>query len=371
MYTNDPTIYTAPASGKFYSPLDLAFDPMERLALLNFEDDPDYNCLELQLFDDDVKGKGAAALMYRNDGKLDFYMTTGLCLDRKNAEVGEGVGEWITQDFDYRLEITPRGVDCYAALTLKDGRSLKFRIKENRRRPTRPITILAPLGAGIQRPNFMPLFRMHDIDLVQRAVAQFEWKIGDDARSPINLPMPMPYNGKMVYFVRFCPDPMIGLLNRAYDGPLPALAPDRTSGFLHQGMTYDLIDNEGHYEVRRASTCNPKHEMFIIFSPALPDVACLGNGVELHGRFGVGVDDTADIVAGAYEIRRKGDQIDMAMQPTENWSPRGGWLVKLTLMFFPSIFRTWVKTYRWSAALTLRQDRSPVMRSTWTRTEHS
>ncbi len=65
MSDNDPQIYATPASGRFYSPLDLVFDPMERLALLDFENDPDYKCLELQLFDDDVKGHGAAALMYR------------------------------------------------------------------------------------------------------------------------------------------------------------------------------------------------------------------------------------------------------------------------------------------------------------------
>ncbi len=108
----------------------------------------------------------------------------GLRLDRKKAEVGAGVGKWIGQDFDYKLEISPRGVDCFAALTLKDGRPLSFRISENRQRPSKPITILAPLGAGIQQPNFLPLFRMHDIDLVQRAAAEFEWKIGDEERAP-------------------------------------------------------------------------------------------------------------------------------------------------------------------------------------------
>ena len=110
--------------------------------------------------------------------------------------------------------------------------------------------------------------------------------------------------------------------------------------------------------------------MFVTFSPALPDIACLGDGVELQRRCGVGEDDAPDVVTGAYEIHRQGDQVHLAVQPTENWSPCGGLLVKLTLMFFPSIFRTWVKTYRWSATITLGEDgRAGAMCSSWIRTE--
>jgi hypothetical protein len=210
---------------------------------------------------------------------------------------------------------------------------------------------------------------MHDIDLVQQAGTEFEWWIGDKLRSPISLPVPMPYNGKRVYFVRFCPDPMIGLLNTAHDGPLPMLSPDRMTSFEHNDMTYDLVDNGGHPEIRRISARNPRHEMFLTLSPALPDIASLRDGIELWGCFSVGVDETPEIIAGEYEVRRDGDQVHLAMQPTEKWSPRGGMLVKLTLMFFPSIFRTWVRTYRWSAAISLTAGgQAATMRSAWANT---
>lgn len=88
------------------------------------------------------------------------------------------------------------------------------------------------------------------------------------------------------------------------DPPAPARG---TGSFQYKDITYDLIDNKGHYEIRRASACNPRHEMFITFSSALPDVSCLRDGIELQGQFGVGVDDAAGMVAGAYGGKRHGD----------------------------------------------------------------
>jgi len=67
-------------------------------------------------------------------------------------------------------------------------------------------------------------------------------------------------------------------------------------------MTYDLVNNQRHYEICRASARNPKHEMFVTFSPPVPDVASLKDGADIKGRFGIGIDDAARIVEGAYVV---------------------------------------------------------------------
>jgi hypothetical protein len=69
---NEQNIYGNHPTGSVYSPIDLDFDPMESLALLNFEGNSEYEGLELQLFDDELKGRGAAAIMWRCDKKGDF-----------------------------------------------------------------------------------------------------------------------------------------------------------------------------------------------------------------------------------------------------------------------------------------------------------
>ncbi len=369
MTDSEADIYGSAPAGRFYSPFDIVFDPMESLAIFDFEGDPEYTSLEVQRFDDRVKGTGAAALMWRLDGKVDFYMPPGLSLSREATNVGKGVGEWITQDFDCQFAITPRGIDAHTALTLKDGRPLTFRTSESRRRVTRPITMLAPLGTDIEHPTFLPIFRMHEIDLLQRAHAEIDWRLGDTTCSPIKLPMPMPFNGKMVYFVRYCPDPMIGLLNSSFHGTLAALEPVDSPTVKHRHMTYHLANNRGYLEMHRVSARNPKHELYLDLTPALPEIGSLRDGTNVDGRFGVGVDDVEGIVRGAYQVRREGSQVQVTLQPTENWSPQGGPLVKITFLFFPPVFRTWVKTFRWMATITLKPDEAPTMSSHWTRIE--
>src|SRR5436309_15100931 len=66
--------------------------------MLNFEiaDDPDYEGLELQVFDDPLYGRGMAVLVRRRgDGRFDIYRQPGLTLDPARAQVGGLRGVWL------------------------------------------------------------------------------------------------------------------------------------------------------------------------------------------------------------------------------------------------------------------------------------
>jgi hypothetical protein len=361
-------LYTTVPTGLLYSPINLIIDPMQALFLVNFNDDPAYNGIELQTFDHPDKGQGAAAILWRRDGKVDFYMTPEVQLDRERVEVGGGIGEWITQDYRFWLDRSPQGVNAFVDLRLKDDRPVRMHVQEQRRNPGQPLTILAPAGESIAHPHFFPMFRLHDIDLVRQARTAVTLRIGEHERTPLRLPIPMPHNLSRVYFVRYCFDPLIGLLNPQYEGPLSPLEAEVSGTYQHDHMHYELEDNAGHLEIRRAATRGVRHELFVTFKPSLPDVVALRDGAAAQGRFGVGVDAEAGIVRGAYSVRRHGRQVHLEMQPTEDWYPRGSLRAKLTLMFFPRVFRTWVKTYRWSATIDLAAS-EPQMHSAWSRTE--
>ncbi len=361
-------IYDETPSNAFVSPVRLEPDPMERLFLYNFEGDDVYNGLELQLFDHPAKGRGAAALMWRKDGKVDFYMTPGLRLDRDKVEVGAGVDEWLFQDFDYRLEGTPQGVDCAVSLTLKDGRPVRLVVREHRP-PGRPLTILAPMGTDIRNPHFFPFFWLMDIDLVRVSGTEARLQIGETTYPPLRLPVPVPHSRAFVYFVRFCADPLLVLVNRRYEGPLLAVTPDRATGFQHEGMACDLAFREGRYEMARASLREGVHEVSLRFSPPLPALLDLKDGAAVEGEFALGVDDRTAVLRGAYAVRRLGPEVQVGLHPTSNWRPHGTLLQRLTLWLFPSVFRTWPKTYAWSASLDLSEGPGKVtMSSRWRRT---
>jgi hypothetical protein len=289
--------------------------------------------------------------MWRCDKKGDFYVTPGVTLDRDKIEISGGVGEIITQDFEYKLEIDPYGIDTRISLTLKDGRTVDFRLNEKRRKERKPLSLLAPVGGVTQKPRCFPVFYLKNIDIVQRQDSQFSFRIGDKGYYPPKLPIPMPYSGKLVYFLRYCSDPVIGLFNMQYDGELPALKPDQQKILKYENLSYDFVNNEGHYEIQQVSSISHGHKLYITFTPALPDIINLKDRVGIKGCFDIGVDDTAGLIQGVYQVRHEDRLISMEMHPDKNWKPRGSLLQKLTLFCFPPIFRTWVKTYHWTASI--------------------
>lgn len=59
----------------FCIPFELKYIPIKKLALINFEKNPDsvYNALELQYLDGEEYGTGYRVVAYRCDGFVDVY----------------------------------------------------------------------------------------------------------------------------------------------------------------------------------------------------------------------------------------------------------------------------------------------------------
>jgi hypothetical protein len=89
------------ASRPLLCPFDLQMWVVDRM--LNFEivDDPLYEGLELQVFDDPAQGTGMIVLLKRRqDGRFDIYRQPGLTLDPELAKVGGELGAWVEADID-------------------------------------------------------------------------------------------------------------------------------------------------------------------------------------------------------------------------------------------------------------------------------
>ena len=84
-------------------------------------------------------------------------------------------------------------------------------------------------------------------------------------------------------------------------------------------MVYKLTDNDGRYEIRWISAGNGDHEVNFTFSPAVPVVACPKDGASVEGRFLIESDKTTGSIEGMYWLARRGDQVDMTLQPTSGW----------------------------------------------------
>jgi hypothetical protein len=356
------------AADTYLLPIDLDLDPMERLFLYNFEGDAEYSGLELQHFDDPVKGQGWAALMWRRDEKIDFYINPGVTLDREACEVGGGVGEWITQAFDCRVEWAAGGVDAQVDFALKDGRAVHMIVREHLRHVRPPMSILAPMGTSIRVPRYLPIFWLRDIDLLRVSGTDVTLRLGERAYPPSRIPVPVPHALGFVYFVRHCRHPYMLMLNRQSGAPRMPVSIARDSLTTRNNQVLDLRqDGQGWALVSLSRTDGPQH-CAIRFSPPLPDVRHLAEIRRFAGRFTIDVDETPGVLAGEVIAERAGDQVTLRLQPTEPWRPTGSFLQRMTLRFFPAVFRTWPLTYRWTARIDLRtQDAGVGFSSGWER----
>jgi hypothetical protein len=116
---------------------------------------------------------------------------------------------------------------------------------------------------------------------------------------------------------------------------------------------YELIDNAGHPEIREMVGSSDKHTVSFEFSPPIPDLPSLRDGIEVDGRFSAGADEVEGIVAGEYHVRRRGETVEMEIRPLEGWQPMPG--------------PTWVRSWIWRSILTLGADNAVSMKAAWIR----
>ncbi len=363
--SNPPDIYGDQAGdGRLYVPVSLALDRMEKLLLTEFEDDPVYAGMELQAFDGGGRGKGLVVIMYRADETVEFYYQPGVNVDRVEAAALLEVKDWVEAEIEGHFEITPDGVDVYLAFEGADGTPFEFTIKEHGR-AGQYIDLLAPIGAAAKEAPHLFFLFLRKIALVRCGGTEMAIAIGGETRQAVRLPAPMPmYWGKQVYFTRYADEPVICKLNPAHEGALSPLAPDSAGIFETDGMRCELVDNGGHYEIRKMVGALPGHTVYYTFSPPLPDVTALGEGVNIAGRFALGVDEIEQALVGAYTVRRTDGRVQMTMHP-KAWQPTGGVLVKLTLSLFPPFFTTWPGLYHWTAEIAEEANGGITMQSAW------
>ena len=344
--SNPAGIYAGSSNGMVYSPLNIEVVRMDKLMLIDIEDDPEYACIELQTFND-TRGRGARVLLYHHNGPADSYYTS------ESFETKESGTEksYINPGMNYHLEVTDSGLN--ASLSMRDhkGKSIEFQIKETHRKKWSK-GFLSPIGASdaVTFPYF-PLFHMKDMNFVLRSGTEITVKIGGEERKPKKLPIPV--NWEFVYLSRYSPSPIIACWNRPHNGELNPLQVKGQSVCKEEKTTYKLVNNDGHYEIHRILGLSERHEVNLDFSPPIPDLIGLKDGVNLEGRFCAGADAVPGIVAGTYHIRRHGNVIDMKILPQKGWQPTPG--------------QSWVKTWAWKSSITVTSDKKVFMKSVWIR----
>lgn len=359
-------IYASAHEGPLYCPFDIQIDPMERLLLINFENDPDtlYFGFEPQVFNDTINGQGMLVIAWRTDGRIDVYHQPGLSLDPGKYDiVAGGLASMIERPMeDAFFEVSDTGVQCYFAFDDLWGRALEVRISERSTRKRKPFGLLAPMGHAAEAPSSMPLVLLHDFYFVRRSNTDIVINVNGNLHKPGRLPVPM--DGSRMYFARYSPDPLIATINTAQNGPIHCSAKADTDG-----QQADIIYNQGYREIAAIRKYHKDHEVVIAFNPPLPDLVNLADGASEGGAFTISSHVSTGMIDGEYTIERNGNSIRMVAIPSGGWSPNEK---KLSVRFMyrtVDMFRNWPKTYRWEANINLQDDLTATMTSAWERTQ--
>lgn len=333
-----------PANSTQKGPFDLTVDPIASFVNFELADDPTYDGLELQWFDDALHGTGMLAFLSRRaDRKVDYYYQPGLTLDHVSYVIGAGTGSWLVTNFAAaRLEISSDGIDVQVEFVDSDGRLIEVRVDDRDGRRRRRAHLLAPVSAGIERPNALLLVWLRGFDLV-RASGQAAIRIGGRDASIGRLPGAALHRRRLI----------------KYGAPLCAVQLNRNhSGPLHDGASTASVDT---LVVTQAG-----HTARLALDPALPDLSALPDGATADGAWRIEVDGAA-LTGGRWRASRDGQDVRIGMDVDQRWKPHSLPLLMRVVTRVLPVFRQWPTTYRWRA--TIRLGPVPSMASAWERTQ--
>lgn len=373
------TVYdTAAIGAPVVSPFHLDTQPMQSLALFNFEGDEDviYKGLEPQAFDDDVHGRGLLVIGWRVDGRVDVFHDPGIRPDPANfAIAGDGLHRIEERDLSgARFEIGPNGLSLDVSFLDLEGRTIRLFAHETDARPRRPFALLAPMGTAATNPPALPLVFVKDFYFVRRAGSEIRIEIDDrDHRSDT---LPLLIDSTWMRFVRYSATPFIALWNHHDHSTVQTLASSTDTAVVDgtvavDGTRYDIVANGPFREIRRMARHEGDQRVTLEFTPALPHLAALSEEVEVDGSFSISTDPPAGSVTGTWSTVRRGDRIEVEVVPCGGWTP--GTVPPMARVLFRVItmFRSWPTTYRWSATVDVDlagdTDRPPALRSSWSR----
>jgi hypothetical protein len=326
--------------------------------MLNFEvaDDPDYEGLELQVFEDPVHGRGMVVLLRRRqDGRFDVYRQPGVALDPAYVQIGGELGECRQASIEpARFDISRCGIDVDVRLSDLAGREIRVRIDDRDGRRRHPGTLLAPVGSTIEHPVWLPLFLMGGCDLVRKTGQAFDLRIGGRRVTTGRLPGGWLHRRRLV---KYTAAPTAVVLNPAGDGPVATVDP-RTPG----NVRFDGASNR----IERLQARTASHCAGLVLEPAFPDVARVRPGALATGAWRLDIDDHPAVVGGTWTVERRQDHVEIALDVTRGWRPRGLPPLMAVVTRVAPVFRNWPTTYRWSATITLGDP--PLLRSRWERT---
>jgi hypothetical protein len=290
--------------------------------------------------------------MYRLDDKVDTYYSKGLKIDKKQiSDIMNNTNFYETSFNKINFKVTQRGLNLLLSLKDAKGRQIDLLVRENKKHLCNE-GIIAPIGGRSNKPNGFPVVFMKKFNFVEAKNTKISVKIGKKHCEPeVLIPL---FNMNKVYLSRYCQSSIIKTINRTISGNLKAVkASGKDSLIKTNNGAYEVAYNGKFSEIKSLIAYQGSSKMKLKFSPALPDVACLKDGMNVKGNFSLDVDEEKGLFGGNYKVKKNGDSINFTMNPQDGWQPNPGTL--------------WMKSYVLNCNVKFSNGKCSI-NSKWTRT---
>lgn len=329
-------------------PFGLAYNPMEKLAIINFEKQPDsvYVGLEPQYFDDDIYGRGYRIIGYRLDGYVDVY--DDMNLNHINGETFDVAGKGLCERLSVRIEnpIFEKNAGCVNIsfkFIDKIGRTIDVRIVEKSSMNTKGMNLLAPIGSSTENPSHLPLFFLYEFDFIRKHKTVVELFIDGKKIKQDNFPVPLPKDFQRRYYSRYSTDCQIIEFANAKNHIIEECVLNSAGLVLQGPLEYQY----SYGSLQKITLKHTKHPLFVEFGLGFPDIRSLNESTKYVDTFKVTVDEVMGYVSGEYSITSKEDTITIELIPSSGWTPVPNSLLTKILFGKKSIFCSWPKTYKY------------------------
>jgi hypothetical protein len=337
-----------------WCPFELRVERIDRFLNAEVADDPVYDGIELQWFDDDEHGTGMLVFLSRRaDRKVDYYLAAGLELERTAYELGAGTGSWEETTFEVaHLDVGDDGVTAEVRFSDREGRAIELAVDDRGGRDRTRGALLAPVGSTIEHPTSLLLVHLQDFDLVRRGGRPPTLRIDGRAVTTGALPGRALHGRELIKYAAPVHAIVVNPTTRD-EVTLSDRAP--AGGARLQGRAVEaLVAGEGAARTR------------LEFRPAVPDLRDLTDGETREGAWRVHPAAAPPLAGGRWRTRREGGVVVLSLVVTDGWRPGRLPPLMRTVTRVAPVFRRWPTTYRWAATITLG-DRLR-MRSAWRRT---
>ncbi|WP_147804193.1 hypothetical protein [Alkalicoccus halolimnae] len=329
-------------------PFSITYTPMHKLALVNFEKNPDeyYMGLELQYLNDKEYGGGYRIIAYRRDQYVDVY--DDLTLVNPDAETFNVAGKGLKHYRQMPIQgtvFTKKKGNAHIAFKFTDlyGRRIKVNIKEKSTRSSKGLTLLAPVGTSSEKPTYLPLFFLYDFDFIRRPLTAVEVKIAGKTIELDPFPFPMPKEGQRRYYTRFTLDSLIVEFAWSERRRLEVCEVDEGGIVRQNAFHYTYKDKR----LTKIDLQKSRHPLQIHFFEGLPDLQALPEGEREAGTFRIRAEEKAGEIRGSWSASREGNLLRLELEPKEGWIPVPDTFLTKFVFNKKSLFRSWVKTYHY------------------------